>query len=311
MGHGHNHGHNHHHHHGHHVHSHGKSLFIAIIFNVLLTLVQIVAGIFSGSLSLIADALHNLSDAGALIIAYLANKISGLSANEKMTFGYGRAQILGALINSTTLAVVGIYLMYEAVVRFFNQTPVDGWILIYVAGFALIVDLITAYLTFSGSKESINMRAAFIHNVSDALASLVVIISGIGIVLFKIYWIDLVATILISIYVMYHSFDLIKESVRILMQGVPYDINTEKVREEISLFEEVKDVHHTHIWSLNDKFRSLEGHIVVNKNFSMNELESLKYKIKDLLKSKFKINHSTLEFECSDNNDCKKKGETC
>ena len=177
-------------HHSHSFDSSSNRLYWAIGVNLLLTVVQIVGGILSGSLSLIADALHNFSDAGALLIAAVARKIAKLPATEKMTFGYKRAEILGALINSTTLLLVGCYLIYEAMLRFNDPKPVEGWTVIWVASVALIVDIATAMLTYKDSKENINIKAAFIHNVSDALASVVVIVAGIVIILFKFHWIE-------------------------------------------------------------------------------------------------------------------------
>lgn len=284
---------------GHH-HSHpenGKALFWAILINLILTAVQIVGGLVSGSLSLLADALHNFSDAGALIIAYIAQKISGLPANKEMTFGYGRAEIIGALINSTTLVIIGVYLIYEAWSRYVNPSEqIDGWMVVWVAGVALIIDLITAWLTYAGSKESINMKAAFIHNLSDALASIVVIISGVLIMLYNIVWVDLSATILISLYILYQSIGLIKSSIKTLMQAVPDDIDKEEVILELKKLQNISDIHHVHIWAIHEKFRSLEAHIVTDaENFE--KTSELKRSVKELLKKNFKINHSTLEIE--------------
>ena len=292
-----------HHNHSHHHHGHGKSLFWAIIVNLVLTVVQVIGGLLSGSLSLIADALHNFSDAGAIIIAYAAQRISGLPANNSMTFGYGRAQILGALINSVTLVLIGFYLFYEAIIRFQHPEPIDGWVVIIVASVALIVDLVTALLTYAGSKASVNIKAAFIHNVSDAMASVVVIISGILVLNFSIYWVDQIATMFISIFVLFHSWGLIKSCVKTLMQAVPDDIDRNEVVRLISAIKGVTNIHHVHIWAIHEKFRSLEAHIVVDSD-NLNQVECVKKEIKAVLKSTFQINHSTLEIE-SRNSTCK------
>ena len=273
-----------------------KALFWAIIINILLTGAQVIGGLVSGSLSLLADALHNFSDAGALIIAYIAEKISGLPSNDKMTFGYGRAQILGALINSVTLVIVGLYLLYEAYSRFQNPNEIDGWLVIWIAVIALVIDALTAWLTLAGSKESINMKAAFVHNVSDALASVVVIISGVLILLYKVYWIDLAATVLISLYILYQSFGLIKSSIKTLMQAVPRDINKPEVIDRIVKVEGVIDIHHVHIWEIYEKFRSFEAHIVI-KDSDLNSMNTIKQKIRTVLKESFNVQHSTLEIE--------------
>jgi cobalt-zinc-cadmium efflux system protein len=290
----HNHGHSHC---GHsHLQTNGKRLFWAIVVNVLLTLVQVIGGVVSGSVSLMADALHNFSDAGSLIVAYFAQRISGKPANQEMTYGYGRAEILGALINSVSLILVGFYLLFEAWKRFLNPQEIDGWIVVIVASLALIIDVFTAWLTYKGSKDSINMRAAFLHNLTDALASVVVIISGILIILFDAYWVDFWATILISVYIVWHSWGLIKTCIKTLMQAVPEDLEIESVVAKLKQIEGVQDLHHTHLWSLHDQERSFESHVRVSSN-SLTEVESIKLIMKKVLLSEFKINHSTLEFE--------------
>lgn len=300
----HSHGHGHHHHHHHDLH--GKQLVWAVVINVILTFVQLIGGLMSGSLALVADAVHNFSDAGSLAIAAFARKVAGLPPSDKMTFGYGRAEILGALVNSTTLVIVGIYLLYESVDRFFHPQPVEGWVVIGVAGVALVIDLITALLTFKGAKSSVNIRAAFIHNVSDAMASVVVIISGVLILLFQWYWIDLAATVLISVYILYQSYFLIRECIAVLMQAVPPDIDVQAVQDELKKVGAIVDVHHVHIWQVHEGFRSLEAHLVLNAH-NLGQLDQVKLSAKQILKDKFRITHSTLEVELGSGSDC----ETC
>ncbi len=286
----------------HHGHSHPtspKRLFWAVVINVLLTIFQIIGGIFSGSLSLLADALHNLSDAGALAIAAIAAKIARIPPNKNMTYGYRRAEILGALINSTTLIIIGIYLVYEAISRYSDQSPIDGWIVIVVASIALAIDIITAFLMREGAKENINFKAAFIHNISDALASVVVIISGVLILNYQIYVIDLIATILISVYVLYQAFFLIKKCILILMQSVPPGINISELKVELGSIPQILGVHHLHIWQLDDARLLLEGHLKIDSS-SLKDIETIKKKVRELLKKKYSIEHSTLEIEISD-----------
>ena len=295
--------------HGHHHHDHGEmpntKLYWAVVINVLLTVAQIIGGLLSGSLSLLADALHNFSDAGALLIAAVAAKISKIPADEKMTYGYKRAEILGALINSTTLVIIGFYLLLEAYERFLEPELIDAWLVIGVAGIALVIDLATAMLTYSGSKESVNIRAAFIHNLSDAMASIVVIISGFLILKFQIYWVDLVATVFISIYVLYHSFYLLKQCVLILMQSTPEQINLKTLRQEIQACDGVADAHHIHVWQLDDKKVFFEAHIVIDlKNIL--QLEEIKQNVRQKVQALYGINHTTLEIETA--NECLNKG---
>ena len=167
----HGHEHNGHHHHHHNLEIIGdRRLGFAIIINILLTVAQVIGGVVSGSLSLIADALHNFSDASSLLIAYAARKIGRQPADQLRTFGYQRAEVIAALINLVVLVIVGLYLIYEAIWRFFDPQIITGWAVVIVASIALVIDLATAILTYSMSKDSVNIRAAFIHNVSDALS---------------------------------------------------------------------------------------------------------------------------------------------
>jgi len=263
-----------------------------VFINILLTIVQIIGGILSGSLSLIADALHNLSDAGAILIAIFARKIARKPANSKMTFGFKRAEILGALINSTTLIIVGLYLIYEAISKFFNPQPVDGWIVVWIASIALLIDAVTAWLTYkSGAKDNLNLKAVFIHNMSDALASVVVIIAGSLIILYQWYIVDLLATIAISFYVIYHGYSLTKETMIILMQAVPENIDIDKLSAELESLDVVTKVWHLHVWQLDDKEIFLETSLAFTPSDSAHDLNP----IKELLKVKYGIHHSTIE----------------
>ena len=292
-------GHSHHHYHD----LYGKQLVWAVAINVALTLVQLIGGLLSGSLALIADAVHNFSDAGSLAIAAFARKVAGLPPSKTMTFGYGRAEILGALVNSTTLVIVGIYLLYESVDRFLHPEPVQGWVVIGVAGFALVIDTVTALITFQGAKDSVNIRAAFVHHVSDALASVVVILSGTLILLFDWLWVDWIATVLISVYILYQSYFLIRECFFVLMQAVPPDIDFTEVQKELQKVGPIENVHHIHIWQLHEAFRSLEAHLVLNAK-SLDQMEQIKREAKKVLKKKFRITHSTLEVELASGSDC-------
>lgn len=283
--------HSHRHSYGHSHTANGK-LTLAVFINVLLTIVQIVGGILSGSLSLIADALHNLSDAGAIVIAIFARKISAKNADENMTFGYQRAEIIGTLINSITLIIIGFYLIYEAVSKYFNPTEINGWLVIYIAGIALIIDIATAVLTYmSGAKDSMNLRAAFIHNVSDALASVAVIVAGILIILYQWYVVDIIATILISIYVLYHGGLLALESIKILMQAVPEACDVSAIKADIELNLHITHAHDIHVWQLDEHKLFLECKLELAANIDQVNLAE----IKSMLENKYAIKHSTIE----------------
>ena len=280
-----------------HAHTHGgdKRLVGAVLVNVLLTVAQVVGGILSGSLSLVADALHNLNDAASLGIALIARRISRKPADSRRTFGYRRAEVIGALINLTTLIIVGLYLIYEAGARYFDPRPIEGWIVVWVAGIALVVDIVTAVLTYKLSKGNLNIRAAFVHNVSDALASVAVIVAGTLILLYDWYWADLAATVLISGYVLYQGVTMMRETVRILMEGVPEDIRLAEVFSALADLPGVHGVHHLHVWQLDENHRALEAHLVVQEDFRGGA--QLKRSARAVAMQRFDIGHCTLEIE--------------
>lgn len=282
MGHGHNHT----------VENNNKSdrqLAFAVVINVILTSAQVIGGIISGSLSLIADALHNLSDAAAIFIALIARKIGNKLADENYHFGYKRAEILATLLNSTTLIIIGGFLIIEAIESYFNPSPINGWIVVWVAVIALIIDLATAVLTyFAGAKKSMNIRAAFVHNVSDAMASLVVIIAGTLIILYQWYIVDLIATILISAYVIYHGIILMLESCRILMQAAPADFNRQQVMNNLIDEFKLTKVHSIKAWQTDDNTTYCE---LVITHSNATDIEN----IKRYLHNHFNIEHCVIE----------------
>ena len=270
-------------------------LLAAIAVNGLLTVVQVVAGSLSGSLSLIADALHNLSDAGALLIAWVARRIGRRPADVLQTFGYRRAELVGALINATTLNVVGLYLIYEAAMRAIAPPPVAGWTIVIVAGVALAVDAATALLTYTMAQRSLNVRAAFIHNVTDALGSVAVIVAGFLIVRYQWYLADAVATFLIAGYALYYGVAMTREASRILTLGVPRDVPVPALAEAIRDVEGVVDVHHLHVWALDESQCSFEGHVVIERP-DTRLAERVKRSVRRVL-DRHGIGHATIECE--------------
>tara|TARA_R110000824_G_scaffold401751_1_gene614623 strand:+ start:7934 stop:8848 length:915 start_codon:yes stop_codon:yes gene_type:complete len=286
----------------HHDHAHidpvsgDRRVSISIWANGLLTIAQIVGGILSGSLSLIADALHNFSDMAALVIAFAARKIARRPADAHMTFGYGRIEIVAALINYTTLIIVGVYLIYEGAMRMIHPTEIEGWIIVIIGGVALVIDALTAMLTWSMQKESVNIRALFLHNLSDAFASIAVIIGGSLILLYDMRWVDPAITIGIALYILYLAFSEIGGPIRTLMLGSPPDIDGQGVIETVRNIEGVQDIHHVHLWQMQENAAALDCHVVMTEA-GWQRLESVKAAIKDQLKKRFNIVHSSLEFE--------------
>ena len=263
----------------HHAPESDRGLKFAVAINLLLTLAQAVGGIVAGSLSLVADALHNLSDAAALGIALFARSISRMPADEFKTFGYQRAEVIAALINLTTLIIISLYLLYEGVWRLIEPQAVTGWIIVIVASAALIIDMITALITFKMSKNNMNMQAAFLHNLSDGLASIGVIIAGTLIILYQWYWVDTALTFLIAGFVFWQALIMLPRTIHLLMEGSPENLSREEIKLSAINISGVEDMHHLHIWHLDEHRVALEGHVVVNVT-EWKEVRSYKRSIK-------------------------------
>lgn len=288
-------------HHGHHhvdPNAGDARIALAVAVNLGLTVVQVVGGLLAGSLALVADALHNFSDAISLVIAFGARRIARRPANADMTFGYGRAEVVAALINYTTLIVVGLYLLVEAGSRFLAPEPVEGWTVVWIATVALAVDLVTAALTYTMSKSSMNIRAAFVHNVADALGSVGVIVAGTLIILFGWHIVDPLVTILIAGYILVHAFREIGGVIRILMLGSPPDISAEDVVAVMRAIPGVAGVHHTHLWQMEEHAAALDAHLVVAEG-EWHRADDIKLAVKRDVAARFGIRHTTLELECA------------
>jgi cobalt-zinc-cadmium efflux system protein len=292
-----------------HHHSHAdrdmsdSRLVLAIGLNLLLTLVEFAAGLLAGSLSLMADALHNFNDCGSLVIALVARRIARRPQDDRRTFGYRRAEIIGALINLTILVVVGLFLVYEAIVRLVDPRPIDGWIVVVVAAVALAVDIGTAALLHAMSRGNLNLRAAYLHNLGDALTSVGVIFAGAMVLLFDVIWVDAVLTLVIAAWILWQSLSMMDRSIHILMEGAPADVDQEALLATMEAVQGVNEVHHLHVWELDEDERALEAHIVVADSH-LGAWTAIKLELKQRLAEQFRIHHTTLEFESQDEADC-------
>ncbi|AAV94675.1 cation diffusion facilitator family transporter [Ruegeria pomeroyi] len=297
--HSHAHGHHHHHHHHHIDPAAGDARITwAIAVNMVLTLAQVVGGLLSGSLALIADALHNFSDAVALIIAFGARRIARRPADARMSYGYGRAEVIAALINYTTLIVLALYLVYEGIMRFLDPQPIDGWLVVWIAALALVIDLVTAALTWSMAKTSMNIRAAFLHNLADALGSVAVIVAGSAVIWFGWTWVDPLVTLMIAAYILWHVWVEIGAAIGVLMLGTPPGYEPETVAREIEAVEGVQSLHLLHLWSLQENAAALSAHLVIEPG-AWGQADAIKARVKTLLEDKHGIAHVTLETECA------------
>ena len=287
--------HNHTHNHAYDTISGAKLLFI-IILNFVITAAQTIGGLVAGSLSLISDALHNFSDGISIIISYMAIRIAHKSKDTSRTFGYKRATILAALLNSSVLIVIAIFLFKEAYERLLNPQVINGRLVIWVALVGLIANSIGVFLLHKNAKGDMNLRASYLHLLSDSLSSVAVVVGGVLIYFFEIYWIDPLLTILIALYVLVQSYKIVKKAVRVLMQGVPENIHTEEIVKELEKISGINDVHHVHVWSLDENNINFEAHITIN-DILLSETNSINHEVEQTL-AHYGINHVTIQFEC-------------
>jgi cobalt-zinc-cadmium efflux system protein len=271
-------------------------LVLSIVFNLIITLTEIIGGLISGSLSLLSDALHNFSDTASLVISLIAFKVSTRGPDRKRTFGYRRAQIIGALINLITLVLIAFYLISEAIQRYFSPNPIQGGIMLVVAIVGLLANLATAVLLYRQSKVNLNIRSAFLHVLGDALSSVGVVVAGFLITRYRLYIADTLLTLVIAILILFHSFQLLRQTIHILMQGVPEGIDIEEILSILKSVDEVQDVHHIHVWQLDENQINLEAHVVIDQR-KFDDMVCIKQAVKDQLAHSFNITHSTLEFE--------------
>lgn len=286
-------------------HTH-KSLGITIVLNVLITVAQIVGGLISGSLALISDAIHNLSDGVAVFLAYLANVISHKERTAQSTFGFKRAEIIAAFINALVLIAVSFYLMIEAVKRFFQPQEVDFKWMIILGFLGLIANSFSVLILHKDQQDNLNIKAAYLHLMGDALTSLAVILGALFIWLWGWYWIDPVVTLLISFYLLVHTIGLLKESTGILMQFAPTSIRISELETRLNAIEGITRVYHIHIWRLTDQTIHFEAHVELTGDLRLSQTQPIGEQVNELLKKEYGINHVTLQFEfdCRLHNGC-------
>lgn len=289
-------GHNHSHNHSH-PDLKGRNLFISILLNILITVAQVIGGLISGSLALLSDALHNFSDVVSLVISYIAEKLSKRKASFQKTFGYKRAEILAAFINAATLIIVAVLLIIEAVERFKNPQEIESNLVIWLSLIAILGNGFSVLLLKKDSEANMNMKSAYLHLLTDMMASVAVLIGGLLMKFYQLYWVDSVLTFTIAIYLIWMGFDLLKDSTKVLMLFTPDSTPINKIVNEINSFESIKNVHHVHIWQLNEEEIHLEAHIDFNEDISLSQFDIILHKIEDLLLNKYDINHVNIQPE--------------
>lgn len=299
--------HNHNHDHDHHSHSEklsGQKLLWVTLLNLSITIVQIVGGLISNSLSLLSDAIHNLGDSSAIFIAFLAGKASRKKPDERRTFGYKRVEILAALLNAIVLISICIFLFYEAYKRFQNPEPIQGKLMMIVAVFGLLANLVSVLVLEKDKDHSLNVKAAYMHLLGDTLSSVAVIIGGVAIWLFNIYWIDPLITVLVGIYIVWHTWEIVQQTIDILMQSTPEGINLQELKVKVENVEGIENIHHVHVWKLDDTQIHLEAHVNLVHDVTMTEMMAIQNDVENVLKNDFGIGHVTLQmgFNCCDGN---------
>jgi cobalt-zinc-cadmium efflux system protein len=273
-----------------------RRVAVAIWANGALTVAQLAGGLLSGSLALVADAAHNLSDMASLVVAFLARKVARRPADARMTFGYGRIELVAAVVNYTALILIGLYLIARGGLRLLDPPEVAGATVLVLGAVALAVDALTAALTWSMQKGSVNIRALFLHNLSDALGSLGVLAGGALILLYGWRWVDPALTIAIAAYILTLSLREIGGPVRTLMLGAPEGLEPARVLAAVEGVPGVAGMHHVHLWQMQEHRAALDAHVVLTAE-AWPRLEEIKRQIKAALSAEVGITHSTLEFE--------------
>ncbi|MEN3323782.1 cation diffusion facilitator family transporter [Mariniflexile soesokkakense] len=288
-----------------HTHSHnelkGRNLLISILLNILITAAQVVGGLISGSLSLLSDALHNFSDVLSLVVSYVANKLAKKEASIQRTFGYKRAEILAAFVNASTLIIIAILLIIEAVKRFQNPEDIKSGLVIWLSLLGIIANGLSVLLLKKDANNNINMRSAYLHLLTDMLASIAVLIGGLLMKFYQLFWVDSLLTFLIALYLIWVGYDLLKTSTKMLMLFTPEHISIKEVVILVNELPKVKKLHHVHIWNLSDNELHLEAHLDLNEDVSITEFDSLLQDIESILHKQFNINHVTIQPEFNKN----------
>jgi len=297
--------HNHSHHHNHTIDpvNMSRAFVIGIILNFAFVIIEVIAGIYNHSLSLLSDAGHNLADVGALGLSLLAFKMLKRKATDQYTYGYKKTSILVALFNAVVLLIsIGI-IAYEAVQRLFHPQQVSGINISIIAGIGIVINFLSAILFFKQKESDLNVKSAYLHLMSDAVVSLGIVVGGIFIFYFKWYWLDPLISIVIAIVILISTWHLLKHSLRLSLDGVPENISIAGVRLMAMKIKGVKDLHHIHVWAMSTTENALTAHLVFASNVTQQEQQKIKHDLKHALEHN-NIHHITLETE-QENETCK------
>ncbi|MGG9963897.1 cation diffusion facilitator family transporter [Ferruginibacter sp. SUN106] len=307
----------HHHseeHHAGHSHSHApvvtnlnKAFVVGIVLNLAYVLIQVVIGLKINSLSLLSDAGHNFLDVAGLALAMLAFKLAKSKSTEKYTYGYRKASILISLLNAVVLLISIGAIAYEAAFRFKYPQQLPGTTIAIIAAIGIVINAVSAFMFFRDRENDINVKSAFLHLASDALVSLGLVVGGIIIHYTQLYWIDPLLSIIICLVIIASTWSLLKDSLRLSLDGVPENIDVQKIKTAALQVAGVKDIHHLHVWAISTNRNALTAHIILDNSTTMLQAQQVKEKLKHELEH-LNIHHVTLETEvlekpCTEN-DC-------
>ncbi|MDZ7778013.1 MAG: cation diffusion facilitator family transporter [Bacteroidales bacterium] len=280
----------------------GKNLGWTILLNVVITVGEVIGGIISGSMALLGDAAHNFSDVLSLIISYIANKLTKRKATRNKTYGYKRSEIFAAFINAAVLIVLAVIILIEGLQRLYETPDIDAnWVIILAIG-SIILNGLSVLFIRNDARDSMNIKSALLHLFGDMLTSVAVLLGGLAMKYLNWYWTDGVFSILIAGYLLYTSWGILKSSLRIIMQFTPENLDVEKIVKAVEKLPQIKNLHHVHVWQINEHDIMFEAHADMNQNIAISEFETILEQIKTLLQD-FEITHYTIqpEYETADN----------
>lgn len=277
-----------------------RRYLISTIMNIIITVAELMGGLISGSLALVSDAIHNLTDVVSLVIAWMAQLISGRGMNAKNTFGYRRAQIIAAFVNSTFMIMVSLFLIFESIKGFFNPHPIQGNLMLIISVIGLIANVITGMVLAQG-EGNLNQRAALLHVIGDALSSVGVIFAAVMITWLNWLWLDPLITLVVAIYIMHETWSVLKEATNILMESNP-NVDLNDVRKLILECPYVKGAHHFHIWQIDEDQTLLTFHVTM-ENQPLIQVEQSIHEIQQVILENYQIDHVTVQPEVDHLND--------
>ena len=272
-----------------------KNLLISIGINIVITIVEVIVGLFIGSLAIISDAVHNFFDVGAMVMSLFGERSSSKKIDEKHSYGYKRTEVLVALLNSVFLLVSIVFIGYEAIKRLLHPQPIEGRWMLIMATVAFIGNMIATKLLHDHAEESMNIRSAFLHSLQDALFSAGVIVAAILVLVFNWQWADAGISLILSILLAKEAMTLILETVHVLMEGIPTNIDIEKLKKDLLSIESIESVEDLHVWKTGSKDTLLTAHIVADGLTTDSAYAEKLTQIKQKLLSKYNINHSTIQ----------------